>query len=444
MAYFSPFSTRPSTLLFVVATAMLLVQLILAVGFVSRRAKGGKRWDALVIWLCVGTPLAIIGLTILGVYAGRVEVIWAWEPVDPSEKAGVLSGCNGLCASQLQTYWGGWLLAAAGLFGAACASAYWRSTRSSGPDRSMLLIAASGAGVVLLIFGGGIAAYVITLGDNLRAIGMAFDIATRLSMLHGATSGAVFVLKSALAASIVAVLGTGALILRIGGKADPSGVSNRVLSVCVAIFIIGSAAFALTRGHATDTARPLRERAGSLVWPHERDIALPELVNARPLGRAVIVTVTRSEREPSRGVVSYEGMEVATVRELVEDTGDPWSPIASLEQALGRRRALGERADADVVLIADRSTPLRAIAPILVSMRAAGYGRIQLGTCRTESVTSSVLGELRSKIVYAVSIDLSDAGQGGVALDLDDSYSDLAEIADLAAAKGDLRVRVDR
>ncbi|MEK6606134.1 MAG: biopolymer transporter ExbD [Myxococcota bacterium] len=114
-----------------------------------------------------------------------------------------------------------------------------------------------------------------------------------------------------------------------------------------------------------------------------RDIKLPEAQQFAQLESAPVIAVSSPESDPRGGVVTLDGSEVATVRELVESESPDFkiSRLSEDLEVLKHNCKLLNPDDADqictqVIVQSDRKIEFKVLKKIMYSSGLAGYGNV--------------------------------------------------------------------
>jgi biopolymer transport protein ExbB len=109
-----------------------------------------------------------------------------------------------------------------------------------------------------------------------------------------------------------------------------------------------------------------------------RDIKLPFAEKVEKLQRAPIVAISYPENDPTGGVVTLDGSEVSTARELMEDDSPDWK-ISKLSEQLEVKKHNWKMTNPDkqfpgeVIVQADQNVDFKIIKKVMYSCGLAGY-----------------------------------------------------------------------
>lgn len=125
-----------------------------------------------------------------------------------------------------------------------------------------------------------------------------------------------------------------------------------------------------------------------------RDIKLPDAAQFSILDRAPVIAVSSPDSDPNGGVVTLDGKEVASVRDLIESESPDWKiPRLSEDlEVLKHNCKLMHPDDADmictqVIVQSDRKVEFKVIKKVMYSCGLAGYGNVNF------AVTSKASGQ---------------------------------------------------
>ena len=114
-----------------------------------------------------------------------------------------------------------------------------------------------------------------------------------------------------------------------------------------------------------------------------KDIKLPDATQFAQLEQANVIAITAPEGDPRGGVVTLDGRDVASVRELVESESPDWKiPRLSEElETFKHNCKLLHPDDADlvcsfVIVQADKKVEFKALKKVMYSTGLAGYTNI--------------------------------------------------------------------
>ena len=112
-----------------------------------------------------------------------------------------------------------------------------------------------------------------------------------------------------------------------------------------------------------------------------RDIKLPFAEKVEKLNRAPIVSISYPENDPAGGVVTLDGSEVSTARELLEDDNPDWK-IAKLTEQLEVKKHNWKMTNPDkqfpgeVIVQSDQNVDFKIIKKVMYSCGLAGYSNV--------------------------------------------------------------------
>jgi biopolymer transport protein ExbB/TolQ/biopolymer transport protein ExbD len=112
-----------------------------------------------------------------------------------------------------------------------------------------------------------------------------------------------------------------------------------------------------------------------------RDIKLPFAEKVDKLKRAPIVSISFPENDPAGGVVTLDGSEVSTARELLEDESPDWK-IAKLTEQLEVKKHNWKMTNPDkqfpgeVIVQCDQNVDFKIIKKVMYSCGLAGYANV--------------------------------------------------------------------
>lgn len=112
-----------------------------------------------------------------------------------------------------------------------------------------------------------------------------------------------------------------------------------------------------------------------------RDIKLPFAERVEKLNRAPIVAISYPENDPAGGVVTLDGSEVSTARELLEDDNPDWK-IAKLTEQLEVKKHNWKMTNPDkqfpgeVIVQSDQNVDFKIIKKVMYSCGLAGYSNV--------------------------------------------------------------------
>jgi len=112
-----------------------------------------------------------------------------------------------------------------------------------------------------------------------------------------------------------------------------------------------------------------------------KDIKLPFAEKVEELKRVPIVSISNMPDHPTRGIVTLENREVATVAELQEDNGPDWQ-IPKLTTQLEQRKNAWNRTNPDkpfageLIVQCDQDIDFQVIKKVMYSAGLAGYGNL--------------------------------------------------------------------
>jgi biopolymer transport protein ExbD len=115
----------------------------------------------------------------------------------------------------------------------------------------------------------------------------------------------------------------------------------------------------------------------------QKDLKLPDATQFSQLEQAKVIAITSPEGDPRGGVVTLDGREVATVRELAESESPDWK-IPRLSEGLEETKhtcKLMHPDDADVtcsfvIVQCDKKIEFKVLKKIMYSAGLAGYTNI--------------------------------------------------------------------
>jgi len=112
-----------------------------------------------------------------------------------------------------------------------------------------------------------------------------------------------------------------------------------------------------------------------------KDIRLPWAEKVEKLARAPVVGISYPEGDPTGGVVTLDGSEVATAQELLEDDSPDWK-IPKLTEELDRKKHNWKLTNPDrqfpgeVIIQADQNTDFKIIKKVMYSCGLSGYSKL--------------------------------------------------------------------
>jgi biopolymer transport protein ExbB len=112
-----------------------------------------------------------------------------------------------------------------------------------------------------------------------------------------------------------------------------------------------------------------------------KDIKLPMAEKVEDLERVPVVAVSWPKGDPSGGVVTLEGVEVSTARDLLENTSTDWT-IPKLKDRLEEMKQKWKVTNPNkawqgkLIVQADQNTDFRIIKKVMYSAGVAGYGNL--------------------------------------------------------------------
>jgi biopolymer transport protein ExbB len=112
-----------------------------------------------------------------------------------------------------------------------------------------------------------------------------------------------------------------------------------------------------------------------------RDIKLPFAEKVDKLARAPIIAISYPENDPAGGVVTLDGSEVSTARELVDDDSPDWK-IAKLAEQLEVKKHNWKMTNPDkqfpgeVIIQSDQNVDFKIIKKVMYSVGLAGYPNV--------------------------------------------------------------------
>ena len=115
----------------------------------------------------------------------------------------------------------------------------------------------------------------------------------------------------------------------------------------------------------------------------QKDLKLPDATQFSQLEQAKVIAITSPEGDPRGGVVTLDGREVATVRELAESESPDWK-IARLSEGLEESKhtcKLMHPDDADqqcsfVIVQCDKKIEFKVLKKVMYSAGLAGYANV--------------------------------------------------------------------
>ena len=126
-----------------------------------------------------------------------------------------------------------------------------------------------------------------------------------------------------------------------------------------------------------------------------KDIKLPFAEKVEKLDRAPVIGITYPENDSLGGVVTLDGSEVSTARELMEDDSPDWK-IAKLTEELEKSKHNWKLSNPDrqfpgeVIVQSDQNVDFKIIKKIMYSCGLAGYSNVHFAV--TEKVADSAEG----------------------------------------------------
>jgi len=112
-----------------------------------------------------------------------------------------------------------------------------------------------------------------------------------------------------------------------------------------------------------------------------KDIKLPFADRVEKLDRAPVIAISFPENDPAGGVVTLDGSEVSTARELKEDDSPDWK-IAKLSEQLEVKKHNWKLTNPDkqfpgeVIVQADQNVDFKIIKKVMYSCGLAGYSNV--------------------------------------------------------------------
>jgi len=112
-----------------------------------------------------------------------------------------------------------------------------------------------------------------------------------------------------------------------------------------------------------------------------KDIKLPFAEKVDKLDRAPVIAISYPEDDPSGGVVTLDGSEVSTARELLEDDSPDWK-IAKLTEQLEVKKHNWKLTNpdrqfpAEVIVQSDQNVDFKIIKKVMYSCGLAGYSNV--------------------------------------------------------------------
>jgi biopolymer transport protein ExbB len=112
-----------------------------------------------------------------------------------------------------------------------------------------------------------------------------------------------------------------------------------------------------------------------------RDIKLPFAEKVDKLARAPIISISFPENDPAGGVITLDGSEVSTARELVDDDSPDWK-IAKLTEQLEVKKHNWKMTNPDkqfpgeVIIQSDQNVDFKIIKKVMYSVGLAGYPNV--------------------------------------------------------------------
>lgn len=162
---------------------------------------------------------------------------------------------------------------------------------------------------------------------------------------------------------------TGLLKTKGGGHAKKGVFANLQLTPLIDMFIV-ILIFLLMSFSAS----------GEIVRAN-KDIKLPMASQVEKLDRVPILGISYPAGDPAGGVVTLEGQEVSTARELLEDTGPDWK-IAKLTEQLEVMKNNWKVTNPDkpwegkLIIQSDQNVDFKIIKKVMYSAGVAGYGSL--------------------------------------------------------------------
>ena len=118
-----------------------------------------------------------------------------------------------------------------------------------------------------------------------------------------------------------------------------------------------------------------------------KDIKLPFAEKVEEIKRALIIAVSYPEGDPNGGVVTLEGSEVATARDLLEDDSPDWK-IAKLTEQLEVHKNNwkvthpNENFPGEIIMQIDQNVDFKIIKKVMYSAGVAGYTNMLFAVTR--------------------------------------------------------------
>jgi biopolymer transport protein ExbB len=118
-----------------------------------------------------------------------------------------------------------------------------------------------------------------------------------------------------------------------------------------------------------------------------KDVKLPFAAQVQRLGRAPIVGISLPESDPAGGVVTLDGFEVSTAREVRDDESTDWR-IERLTQQLEVKKHNWKLTHPDaqfpgeVIVQVDRSVDFKIVKKVMYSCGLAGYSNVHFAVNR--------------------------------------------------------------
>jgi biopolymer transport protein ExbB/TolQ/biopolymer transport protein ExbD len=119
-----------------------------------------------------------------------------------------------------------------------------------------------------------------------------------------------------------------------------------------------------------------------------KDVKLPFSQRVERLDRAPVVSISFPESDPAGGVVTLDGFEVSTAKEVRDDDGPDWRIERLMRQLEAKKHSWrvthpDAQFPGEVIVQADRSVDFKIIKKVMYSCGLAGYSNVHFAVTRS-------------------------------------------------------------
>ncbi|MCA9667202.1 MAG: MotA/TolQ/ExbB proton channel family protein [Myxococcales bacterium] len=130
--------------------------------------------------------------------------------------------------------------------------------------------------------------------------------------------------------------------------------------------------------------------ASGAITAVQRDVKLPFAEKVAKLQRALVLAISYPEGDPTGGVVTLEGSEVSTAKDLLDDSGPDWKISKLTEQLQIHKNNWkvthpNESFPGELIMLVDQNVNFKIIKKVMYSAGVAGYTNLLFAVTKKAS-----------------------------------------------------------